>query len=214
MPRDADAVDAETRAGLGSVERAILDVLEAYGGLMTRRSVVHMLYPSLRLEGSDDRWKGAGHTHSAAQRTLVEATVSRAIASLARKGLITRDRQRASGRTLLRTTRVGALLPDWESVAREEEKFAAQAASRADHWRTLASRARLRALRLREERRLDATGDERAMDIHVAERLHRDSRAGAASEVINMRRVSLSRAVLHWVRCDRARVSGDDQQPT
>lgn len=211
MPRDADAVDAAMQARLGSVERAILDLLEADGGPVTRSSVVHALYPSLGPDRSGDEWKGAGHATSATQRTLVEATVSRAVASLARKGLIVRDRQRATGRTILRTTRAEAPLPDWESVARDEEDFAAQAASRAEHWRTLAARARRRAMRLREERRLDTTGDERSMDVHMAERLHWDSHACDAREVMNMTRFSLSRtrASVHAAQ-QRACVRGED----
>lgn len=197
---------------LGSVERAIVGLLMADGGPVPRTRVVHALYPSLCPEQrGDDSWAVGDTTSSSAsasRRALIDATVSRAIASLARKGLIVRERQRATGRTILRTVRVDAPMPDWENVARAEEDFAAQAASRAEQWRTLAGRARQRALRIREERRLDSTDDERTVDVQMAQRLRDDSHVSGERKVINAPRVvSLRRTALRLMRRRRGQAS-------
>lgn len=208
MPPDDDIRNAQVPARLGAIERAILELLQADSGPVPRSSVVHALYPSLRSDQSGDERIATGYGSGAARRSLVEATVSRAIASLVRKGLIVSERQRATGRTILRTTRAEAPLPDWESAARDEEDFAAQAASRAKHWRTLAARARQRALQLREDRRLDTTNDERVMDAHMAKRLQGNSHARTARAVAIRQLFSLPRAVLQLMRREggRARV--------
>jgi hypothetical protein len=145
-----------------------------------------------------ERWS-VGRT-PATQRTLVEATVSRAISSLVRKGLIVRERQRSTGRTILRSTSAEQSLPAWESAARDEEDFAAHASTRAEHWRTLASRARQRALLLREERRLDSTVDDRHLDARVARRLTADGPLAGSDDVEGPSGFSLSRHVRRILR--------------
>ena len=178
---------------LGAVERAILDLVNAGGGPLLRTQVLDKLYPSVYPDRrADEPW--ANVRANATHRTLAEATVSRAIRSLVRKGLIVRERQSGSGRTILRSVHATEALPDWEHAARAEEDFAAQASSRADHWRTLAIRARQRALRLRTDRQVDSTDDERRIDTQVSERLTADGRADVAAAA-RRRRFSLARRV-------------------
>ena len=183
---------------LGAVERAILDLVNAGGGPLLRTQVLDKLYPNVYpARPAVESWAGA--RANATHRTLAEATVSRAIRSLVRKGLIVRERQAGSGRAILRSAHAPEALPDWEHAARAEEDFAARASSHAEHWRTLAVRARQRALRLREDRHLDSTDDERRIDTHVSERLAADGRADVA-DAVRRRRFSLARRVRRMMR--------------
>ena len=169
---------------LGRVERAILAALPRDGGFVSRDAVVRSAYPDHTARAARARVEG---------RALAEAAVSRAIGSLQRKGLVVRDRNRVTGRTLLRSP-AAVEEPSWELVARAEEDFSVHAAAMARHWRSLATRARQRAARLRVDRSPDATEDERRHDMASAP--PGVAHAGAAQ--LHQR---------HWWRSVRRRIS-------
>ena len=104
------------------------------------------------------------------RRARAEAALSRAIQSLERKGLIVRERNARTGRTLLRSADRPAL-PEWEEIARAEEDLAAHCRRLASSWRTLARRAQLRADSVRTQRTTDATEAERQTDLEEMARL-------------------------------------------
>jgi DNA-binding MarR family transcriptional regulator len=96
--------------------------------------------------------------------------LSRAILSLERKGLVLRERNARTGRTLLRSAD-RRQLPDWEEMARAEEDLAAHCRRVATSWRTLARRAQQRADSVRSLRSADATESERQTDLGELARL-------------------------------------------
>ena len=96
--------------------------------------------------------------------------MSRAILSLERKGLIVRERNPRTGRTLLRSADRPEL-PQWEELARAEEDLAAHCRRLAAAWRTLARRAQQRAESVRTERNTLATEAERQTDLAEMTRL-------------------------------------------
>lgn len=174
VPRARNISDSRARLPrLGEVEQAILDVLNADEGPVLRSQVVRVLSGTAPKRRAYTR-RSAEHT-ATTRRTTLETSVSRAIRSLVRKGLIVREQQRGTRRAILRVRRPQAPPPDWERIARGEEDFAAQAASWAAHWHTLAVRARARAIQLRKERRVAVTRAERALDARVAARLSASS---------------------------------------
>jgi len=104
------------------------------------------------------------------RRARAEAALSRAILSLERKGLVVRERNARTGRTLLRSADRGDL-PEWEEMARAEEDLAAHCRRVAASWRTLARRALERAEAVRSERSADATERARQTDLDEMARL-------------------------------------------
>lgn len=96
--------------------------------------------------------------------------MSRAILSLERKGLVVRERNAQTGRTLLRSADRPEL-PEWEELARAEEDLAAHCRRLASSWRTLAQRAQQRAESVRTERNTQATEAERQTDLAEMSRL-------------------------------------------
>ena len=200
--------DAEggTELRLGRVERAILDALPRDGGFVSRDTVVRSAYPEDTAQGARARVEG---------RALAEAAVSRAIGSLQRKGLVVRDRNRVTGRTLLRSPAV-VDDPAWELVARAEEDFSVHAAAMARHWRSLSARARGRASRLRVDRSPDATDEERRLDLalapvseaHAAAERLRDLRSGAPRVGVGWPASSPSPG-RQWWRSVRSRMRSD-----
>ena len=152
---------------LGRVERAILAALPRDGGFVSRDTVVRAAYPDAKPPAAVASADRAVVQPVPEGRALAEAAVSRAIASLQRKGLVVRDRNRVTGRTLLRSS--AALHdPSWELVARAEEDFSAHAAAMARQWRSLSARARERAGRVRVDRSPTGTEDERRLDMALA----------------------------------------------
>ncbi|MBV8527437.1 MAG: hypothetical protein JOZ75_03900 [Candidatus Dormibacteraeota bacterium] len=104
------------------------------------------------------------------RRARAEAALSRAILSLERKGLIVRERNTRTGRTLLRNADRQEL-PHWEEIARAEEDLAAHCRRVASAWRTLGRRAQQRADSVRTERNTEATEPERQTDLDEMARL-------------------------------------------
>ena len=162
---------------LGRVERAILAALPRDGGFVSRDAVVRSAFPDAQPhQAAMSRRDDVVAQPLSEPRALAEAAVSRAIGSLQRKGLVVRDRNRDTGRTLLRSSAV-ADDPAWELVARAEEDFSAHAAQMARRWRSLSLRARHRAGRVRRDRTPEGTEDERRVDMTLA--THNDARVSA-----------------------------------
>lgn len=152
-------------ARLGRVEAVVLDVLRLNHGLTPRDQVVLAAFPSLAT-GSDEEEPAAAR----GRRARAEAAVSRALVSLERKGLVIRDRNEVTGRTMIRTPS-NAALPGWEQMARAEEDLAVHFSRLAREWEQLALRARRRAVRIRADRSEAAVQAERASDLDAVARL-------------------------------------------
>lgn len=178
-----------TEVRLGRVERAILAALPRDGGFVSRDTVVRSAYPDHTARAAQARVNGAVVQPLSEGRALAEAAVSRAIGSLQRKGLVVRDRNRVTGRTLLRSPDA-AEDPAWELVAQAEEDFSVHAAAMARHWRSLSRRARARAARLRVDRSPDGTESERRVDMALAP----EGEAHAAAERLRDVRSHVPRA--------------------
>ncbi|GAC1505178.1 MAG: hypothetical protein NVS1B3_03030 [Candidatus Dormibacteraceae bacterium] len=112
----------------------------------------------------------------AQSRARAEAAISRAIQSLVRKKLLVRQRNRQTGRTLLRAIAMDAL-PEWEEIARAEEDLAVHCRKVAMEWLQLGARANRRAERIRAERSLESTEVERQRDLEVVARLESGGRS-------------------------------------
>lgn len=158
-----------TEIRLGRVERAILAALPRDGGFVSRDAVVLCAFPDAHSHAALSKRDDVVTQPLSEPRALAEAAVSRAIRSLQRKGLVVRDRNRDTGRTLLRSSSP-ADDPKWELAARAEEDFSAHATAMALRWRSLAIRARHRAGRVRADRSTDGTEDERRVDMGLAQR--------------------------------------------
>ena len=191
---DSAAGGSEIR--LGRVERAILAALPRDGGFVSRDAVVRSAFPDAQPQAAESRRDDAAAQPSSGPRELAEAAVSRAIGSLQRKGLLVRDRNRDTGRTLLRSS-TAVDNPEWELVARAEEDFSAHAAAMARRWRALSNRARQRAARLRVDRSPDGTEDERRLDIELA------AQDGAQASIELRRSSGRSTRGWHWWRWPR-----------
>jgi DNA-binding MarR family transcriptional regulator len=153
---------------LGRVEIAILDVLSRHGGLTPRDEALAEAFPRARGAANGDGASLA--VQDRLRRARAEAALSRAILSLERKGLIVRERNPRTGRTLLRSADRQEL-PEWEEMARAEEDLAAHCRRVASSWRTLARRAQQRAESVRTERTTQATETERQTDLEEMARL-------------------------------------------
>jgi DNA-binding MarR family transcriptional regulator len=147
---------------LGRVEIAILDALSRSGGLTQRDEAMQRAFPALRAAGATVA--DPMSPQDRLRRARAEAALSRAIVSLERKGLLVRERNVRTGRTLLRTAG-DVKLPEWEEMARAEEDLAAHCRRVAGTWRALARRALQRAEAVRAERSADATEGERSADL-------------------------------------------------
>lgn len=153
---------------LGRVEIAILDTLSRNGGLTQRDEALQSAFP--RVRGAAGAGGSGAATQERLRRARAEAALSRAIVSLERKGLVVRERNARTGRTLLRTTDEPRL-PEWEEMARAEEDLAAHCRRVAGAWRTLARRALERAEAVRTVRSADTTEVERSVDLAEINRL-------------------------------------------
>ena len=153
---------------LGRVEIAILDSLSRNSGLTQRDEALQTAFP--RLHGATGGGGSASATQQRLRRARAEAALSRAIVSLERKGLVVRERNARTGRTLLRSTDE-LQLPEWEEMARAEEDLATHCRRVAGTWRALARRALERAEAVRADRSADATEAERATDLAEINRL-------------------------------------------
>ncbi|HEX6538797.1 MAG TPA: hypothetical protein VF155_06435 [Candidatus Dormibacteraeota bacterium] len=158
---------------LGRVEIAILDVLSQQGGLTPREAALSGAFPRLRTP-RDGREAGAG-VQDRLRRARAEAALSRAILSLERKGLVVRERNTRTGRTMLRSADRQAL-PDWEEMARAEEDLAVHCRRVALSWRALARRAQQRAEAVRADRSAQGTEPERQVDLAEMARLQGEHR--------------------------------------
>lgn len=149
---------------LGRVEMVILEKLRRCEGLTQRDEVVLAAFPARA------GMAAVANETSRLRRARAEAAVSRAILSLERKGLITRERNGVTGRTMLRSA-ADLPLPTWELMARAEEDLAAHCARVAREWDDLARRARRRAGTLRTARGEETTETERQIDLDSVARL-------------------------------------------
>lgn len=163
-----DAISSVHSLRLGRVEIAILDVLSRHGGLTPRDEALAEAFP--RARGASNGDVDSGAVQDRLRRARAEAALSRAIQSLERKGLIVRERNARTGRTLLRSAD-RQQLPAWEEMARAEEDLAAHCRRVASSWRTLARRAQQRADSVRTERDTQATEVERQTDLAEMSRL-------------------------------------------
>ena len=192
----ADPVET-TGIRLGRVERAILAALPRDGGFVSRDTVVRVAYPGVKPQPAVARLDATAPPRVCEGRDLAEAAVSRAIGSLQRKGLVVRDRNRVTGRTLLRSS-TAINDPSWELVARTEEHFSAHAAAMARQWRSLSVRARERAARLRVDRSADGTEDERRVDMALG--VFSEAHAITESLRVSSNGVPQSRSRRQWWR--------------
>lgn len=143
-------------ARLGRVERSVLEALHRSGGVVARQTVLRAAFPAHVgihvVGGATARDTSDGRMH---RRALAEASLSRAISSLHRKGLVVPERVAWRGPTLLRLASAGSL-PEWEELARTEDEFASRVLELARHCRAVASRARRHAQQLRLQRSTSA----------------------------------------------------------
>ena len=152
---------------LGSAEESILSELRRIGGPVPRRLLVSVVFDSVSVAGRNGRPRGPGHVERLpAGRALqnAESTLSRALGSLQRKGLVMRTFNRATRQTLISVTNPPAP-PSWEQEARSEEAFAGRCDAVAAELTELARRARMRVVQLRIERGSSATSLERSNDL-------------------------------------------------
>jgi DNA-binding MarR family transcriptional regulator len=153
---------------LGSTEETILDELRRAGGPVPRRLLVSVVYATTASATYHTRSLSSRRTEEplAATRALqnAESTLSRALRSLERKGLITRTLSGGTRQTLISVTNPPAP-PPWEQDARAEEALATRCDVIAAELAELARRARRRASQLRVERRSTATVLEHNNDI-------------------------------------------------
>ena len=166
--RSVDAINPVSSARLGRVEIAILDMLSGRAGLTPRDEALEAAFPRARTPSQGDG--AAAAVQDRLRRARAEAALSRAILSLERKGLIVRERNARTGRTLLRSADRQPL-PEWEEMARAEEDLAAHCRRLASSWRSLARRAQQRADAVRAGRSADATEIERQTDLDEMARL-------------------------------------------
>lgn len=167
----ADTPEARPPHRLGRVETAILHALKEAGGLMRRDEALGVAYPDLA--GPRARTDGA-HAESVEchrrRRAHAHAGLSRALATLERKGLIVKNRDQPNSVTTLRLSGLRQL-PAWEQLARAEEELAAHCGRVAARWDALAQRAHRRARTIRVEHALDLHEDERRADLKQLRRL-------------------------------------------
>lgn len=145
---------------LGSAEEIILTELRRSGGPVPRRLLVSVVQEAS--SPSRRRALPAGASDTRAIQNA-ESTLSRALRSLERKGLVLRAYSNATKQTLISLPNPPAP-PTWEREARGEEQFAAQCDAAIAELTELARRARRRASRLRMERSSASTMDEHAGD--------------------------------------------------
>lgn len=159
---------------LGRVEIAILDALSRRGGLTAREEALLDAFPALQRNPRAGASERAG-VQERLRRARAEAALSRAILSLERKGMLVRERNPRTGRTMLRTADRQAL-PEWEEMARAEEDLAVHCRRVAASWRTLARRAQERAESVRAERSALSTELDRQVDLKEMARLQGERR--------------------------------------
>lgn len=154
---------------LGRVERAILEELARAGGVIQRDEAVRVLFAATRPPGG--RRGGPAATKQRERwRVVAEATLSRAVTSLERKGLIVRERNPKTGRVVLRAAEC-TRFPEWEEVARGEEDLVEHCRRYAAAWEALARRSMRRVMLLRSERSIASTECERQADMEAISRL-------------------------------------------
>ena len=161
----ADPASPEPR--IGRIEAVVLKTLGQSGGLTPRDEVLLAAYPEL---APDPRGGVGAVAPLRARRARAEAAVSRALTSLERKGLVVRERNDVTGRTMIRTA-TGGPLPTWEQLARAEEDLAAHCGRVAREWEALARRARRRAAAIRTARSDAEIEEERDSDLEFVARL-------------------------------------------
>lgn len=146
---------------LGSAEELILSELRRSGGPVPRRLLV-----SVVMETSMVSRRHVLPTGGVEARAIqnAESTLSRALRSLERKGLIVRSYSHSTKHTLVWLPNPPAP-PVWEREARAEETFAARCDAVIAELTELARRARRRAGRLRMERSSASTMAENVSDV-------------------------------------------------
>ena len=139
---------------LGSVEGAILAELRRTYGAIPRRRLIGVVHAAAATPRASAWFHTPREEHgpalSARERQNAESTLSRALRSLARKGLIVRTINRTERDSFVSLP--NAPVPvEWEHVARAEEALAARCDAIAGELAEVARRARTRASRLRTE---------------------------------------------------------------
>jgi len=151
------------RVKFGRVELVILAALVDVG-VTARDRVIRLAFPDL---GSP---AGPTETDRQARRLRAEAAVSRAIASLERKGMVVRERNELTGRIQIHSAGGGAM-PAWEQLARGEEDLAAHCRAMSERWHELFVRARIRAEVIRRDMSGEGTAAERDQDLELIGRI-------------------------------------------
>ena len=145
---------------LGSAEEMILSELRRSGGPVPRRLLVSVVQETSTLSRRHVLPAGAGESRAIQN---AESTLSRALRSLERKGLIVRSYSHSTKHTLVWLPNPPAP-PGWEREAQAEETFAGRCDAVIAELTELARRARRRAARLRMERSSASTMAENASD--------------------------------------------------
>ena len=160
--------DGVTDVRLGHVEEAILRELRRTGGPVPRVLLLGVVYASSRRVRPTARpgWRHGNDRQvpPGRLRENAESTLSRALRSLERKGLIVRTKNRPTKQRLISLTH-GPAPPAWERDARADEAFATRCDAMSAELAHLGRRARDRAARLRMERRSVAAGRQRDRDV-------------------------------------------------
>lgn len=127
---------------LGSVERRILQEVARRGGAAARVAIVNSVFPTTVRRLAKESGPG-GDARRQHHRADAESAISRAMASLARKGLLLIERRRTSGFALVRDS--GCVSPPpWEIALRGEESLLEACDALTLEARRLALRARRR----------------------------------------------------------------------
>lgn len=158
---------------LGSVEAAVLEEVRVAGGLMQRRHALAATFPEFATDTRGSHAAAGGLTGR--RRAVAQATLSRAVSSLERKGLLRRDRNPTTGKVMLRAAG-RTQIPDWERRARSDEDMEEYCRRLAAQWSELAQRFGVRASFLRAERSTAGTNDERRVDLEQVRQLERARR--------------------------------------
>jgi hypothetical protein len=153
----------EAAPHLGGVEAAIVRELQRVGGPVPRRLLVSAVLPGRGRRTSAARSTSAPLIRRGPSFANLESSVSRALRSLERKGLIVRTFSRPTKQALV-SLASSHELPAWEVDARVDEAFALRCGVVAARLGELGDRARRRATRLRVERNAHRLAHERVVD--------------------------------------------------
>lgn len=162
---------------LGCTEAAILAAVGRAGGVMPRSDALRAVFPrhAVRDGAASASTQPGDHPN---RRANAESAVTRAVASLKRKGLLVSESNPITARVMLRASDC-TRLPAWEETARGEEDFAEYCRRQATAWDAFARSSLRRAVLVRGDRGVERTERERHAHLEEMRRLELQYRAAA-----------------------------------